>query len=182
MPETYLALLRAINVGGRNKLPMKDLAAMFVEAGCENVRTYIQSGNVIFAAEPEVAAQVPVAIAAKIASAYGYRMPVVLRSSEQLIDVISHNPFLEAGVSEDALHVMFLADAPSQSLIDRLDPDRSPSGVFTVRNQDIYLHLPNGVAESKLTNAYFDSKLRTVSTVRNWRTVTKLRDLMNVGA
>jgi len=178
MPTTYLALLRGINVGGKNKLPMKDLTGMFVEARCAGVRTYIQSGNVIFQAAPGVAPKIPDRIAAQIAKQFGYRTPLVLRTRDELREVLRNNPFLEAGAAEETLHVMFLADLPGSSAVAGLDPARSPGDEFVVRGREIYLRFPHGAADSKLTNAYFDSKLATTSTVRNWRTVTKLLELM----
>jgi uncharacterized protein (DUF1697 family) len=178
MPETYVALLRGINVGGKNKLPMKDLSGLFVEAGCEDVRAFIQSGNVIFRAARGVTAQLPGLIAAQIAKRFGYKTPVVLRTAEQIGAVLRANPFLEAGVPEAELHVAFLADSPAKARVQDLDPDRSPPDTFEVRGQEVYLRLPNGAGRSKLTNAYFDSKLATTSTMRNWRTVTKLFELM----
>jgi len=168
---SQLALLRGINVGGKNKLPMRDLAGMFEEAGCENVRTFIQSGNVIFTASSSVSKRLAGVIASGIEGRFGYRAPVILRTAQQLREVISDNPFPHA---EDTLHVMFLAEFPSPAKIAALDPDRSSPDAFIVRGQEIYLHLPNGMADSKLTSAWFDSKLSTVSTGRNWRTVTKL--------
>jgi uncharacterized protein (DUF1697 family) len=175
---THLALLRGINVGGKNKLPMAALVDMFVEARCKDVRTYIQSGNVVFSVSKTVSASIPDRITAQIAERFGYRVPVILRTTEQLRDVICHNLFLEAGAAQEALYVMFLADAPGALLVEKLDPDRSPPDAFHVRGQEVYLHLPGGVANSKLTNAYFDSKLATTGTSRNWRTVTTLLELM----
>jgi uncharacterized protein (DUF1697 family) len=178
MPETYVALLRGINVGGKNKLPMKDLSAMFVEAKCADVRPFIQSGNIIFCASGGVATKLPRLIAAQIAKRFGYAIPVILRTAKQMDAVLRGNPFLEAGAPEAELHVAFLADIPSKTRVQDLDADRSPPDTFEVRGQEIYLRLPNGAARSKLTNAYFDSKLATTSTIRNWRTVTKLFELM----
>jgi uncharacterized protein (DUF1697 family) len=178
MSVTYVALFRGINVGGKNKLPMADLVEMFAEAGCGNVRTYIQSGNVIFNATGAVSARLPGLIATRISKRFGYKIPLVLRTAEQMGDVISNNPFLNAGVAEEELHVLFLADSPASRRVEDLDPDRSPPDAFKVRGQEIYLRLPDGVARTKLTNQYFDSKLRTTSTGRNWRTVTKLFELM----
>jgi uncharacterized protein (DUF1697 family) len=178
MSATYVALLRGINVGGKNMLPMKALKEIFVEAGCENVRTYIQSGNVVFSAAPGVSAELPGLITARIAVRFGSRTPVLLRTTEQLRTVISNNPFLDAGAAEETLHVAFLADLPGPHLVDALDPGRSPPDAFIVRGQEIYLHLPNGAGSTKLSNAYFDSKLATTSTGRNWRTVNKLLELM----
>ena len=178
MSKTYLALLRGLNVGGKNKLPMKDLIDIFVEAKCANVRTYIQSGNVIFTASPGLAARLPERITAQITKRFGFRTPMLLRTAQQLEDVIANNPFLQEGAAEEMLHILFLADLPSPVRVPSLDPDRSPPDSFIVRGQEVYLRLPNGVATSKLTNNYFDSKLATTSTGRNWRTVTKLLELM----
>jgi len=178
MSVTYVALLRGINVGGKNKLPMKDLVEMFVEAGCGNVRTYIQSGNVIFSAAPGASARLPDLIAARISKRFGYKIASVLRTAEQIGKVISNNPFLNAGVTEEKLYVLFLAGLPASRRIEELDPDRSPPDAFKVRGQEIYLRLPNGAGRTKLTNQYFDSKLGTTSTARNWRTVTRLFELM----
>lgn len=177
MPATDIALLRGINVGGKNKLPMKELVALFTEMGCAEVQTYIQSGNVVFQAAPEVADALPAQISALIANRYGLRVPVILRTAEQLAGAFHNNPFLAQGLPAETLHVMFLADLPSPEKVAGLDANRSVLDAFVVQGRDIYLHLPNGGADTKLTNAYFDAKLATVSTIRNWRTVTKLLEL-----
>lgn len=176
MPSAQLALLRGINVGGKNILPMRDLAVMFEEAGCENVRTFIQSGNVIFNSASSVSRRLAGVVASRIEERFGYKAPVVLRTAQQLREVVSNNPFPHA---EDILHVMFLADLPDAAKSAALDPNRSSPDRFIVRGRDIYLHLPNGAAKTKLSNAWFDSKLSTVSTLRNWRTVTKLLAMMD---
>jgi uncharacterized protein (DUF1697 family) len=173
----YAAFLRAVNVSGRNMLPMKDLAAMFVAAGCRDVATYIQSGNVVFSAPAPVLKKLPQAISQRIAEDFGHKVPVVIRSHEQLATVIRENPFLKAGESEKTLHVVFLADVPSPEAIAKLDPQRSPPDRFIVAGREIFLHLPNGVGQSKLTNAWMDSRLSTVSTARNWATVLKLFEM-----
>ncbi len=152
---------------------------MFAGAGCGDAHSYVQTGNVIFSASPALSARLPRLISAQIAKRFGYKIPVVLRTSEQLGKVIRNNPFLKDAVAEEELHVLFLADVPASRNVADLDPDRSPSDAFQVRGQEVYLWLPNGVARTKLTNQYFDSKLATTSTGRNWRTVTKLFELMN---
>ncbi len=177
---TYVALLRAVNVGGNNKLPMKDLVGLFESAGCVQVRHYIQSGNVIFSAPPATAARLTSIIPAEVKKKFGFSPPVQMRSEKELRQVIESNPFLKQGLPEEALHVAFLADKPKPENVQKLDPDRSPPGQFIVQKQEIYLYLPSSVAASKLTNAYFDAKLATVSTARNWRTVKKLLELMEV--
>jgi uncharacterized protein (DUF1697 family) len=175
---TYLALLRGINVGGKNKLPMTGLIDIFSQAGCHDVRTYIQSGNVIFSADSDLAAPLPGRITAQIAERFGYRVPMIVRTTTQIGEVIRNNPFVAQGIAEDTLHVLFLADQPGAHSVEGLDPGRSSPDAFIVRDQEVYLHLPNGAARTKLTNDYFDTKLATTSTGRNWRTVTTLFTLM----
>jgi uncharacterized protein (DUF1697 family) len=178
MSTCYLALLRGVNVGGKNLLPMKVLARMFADAGCSDVSTYIQSGNVIYKAKASLADKAPVLIANQIEAQFGIRTKLVVRSKEELDDAIAHNPFLKTGRDEKPLSLVFLADLPTASALKQLDPQRSPGDEYVVRGREIYVYQPNGVANSKLTNAYFDSKLSTVSTGRNWRTVLKLQELM----
>lgn len=157
---------------------MRELAEMFVKAGCADVRTYIQSGNVVFRAASGVLQSLPERITTQIAKRFGYRIPVVLRTAEELGAVIRNNPFvLKAGISEKTLHVYFLADMPYARNVANLDPHRSPLDDFHVRGREVYMVLPNGMARSKLTNSYFDSKLSTTSTARNWNTVLRLFDL-----
>ena len=158
-------------------LPMKDLTCLFEDAGCAGVRTYIQSGNVIFSGSQAKAEKLPGRIAKAIEDRFGYRTPVVLRRAEELGETIRNNPFLHAGAAENFLHVMFLASEPDPGAIAALDPDRSPPDAFVVRGREIYLLCPNGAGSTKLTNAWFDSRLSTISTGRNWRTVLKLYEL-----
>jgi uncharacterized protein (DUF1697 family) len=176
--KTMVALLRGINVGGKHRLPMPQLAEIFAEANCTQVRTYIQSGNVIFCAAPSVVEGISACIARKIEQRFGFASPVVLRTAEQMARTVRDNPFLRAGVPAQTLHVYFLADLPDAGAVKYLDPERSVPDAFRVLDQQIYLHLPNGMARTKLTNAYFDSKLSTVSTARNWATVLALLELM----
>jgi uncharacterized protein (DUF1697 family) len=179
MPATHLALLRGINVGGKNRIAMNDLRGLFVEAGCRDVQTHIQSGNVIFTADPTIVTPLADVISAQIAERFGYRVPVVMRTVDQLGDVLRHNPFLAERLAEEALHVLFLAERPDTDRVAALDADRSPPDRFAVRGQEVYLHLPHGAGRTKLTNAYFDALLATTSTGRNWRTVTMLNAMMN---
>jgi uncharacterized protein (DUF1697 family) len=178
MPTTSLALLRGINLGPRNKIAMSDLAGIFNQAGCGDVRTYILSGNVIFKASSELSGRLPDLIKAQIEKRFGYKVPMMLRKVGEMRAVIRNNPFLKEGAAEDILHVMFLADLPKPSAVKSLDPDRSPPNRFIVRGKEVYLLFPHGFARNKLTSSYFDSKLGTIGTVRTWRTVIKLLELM----
>ena len=172
----YAALLRGINVGGKNKLPMQELAELFAGAGCRNVETYIQSGNVVFQASAALAKDVPSFVSEAIEQRFGYRVPLILRSGPELAKVVAGNPFLRRGAAEKELHVYLLADQPAAA---ELDAQRSPPDEFVLKGREIYLRLPNGMGRSKLTNAYFDAKLKTVSTARNWATVLHLAAMTN---
>ena len=174
----HLALLRGINVGGKNLLPMKELIAIFSTAGCDDVGTYIQSGNVLFNAPSKLLPRLSSSISEEIAARLGLRVPVILRTFVQLEDVLNNNPFLKVGAEEKLLHVYFLANTPDQAAVIKLDPNRSPADEFRVIGQHIYLRLPNGMGNTKLTNAYFDAKLATVSTARNWATLRRLLERM----
>lgn len=156
-------------------LPMADLAGFFSEAGCTNVRTYIQSGNVVFAASPTVATRIAMVISKKITDHFGHRVPLVIRRADEMAVVVEHNPFPKADPSH--LAVGFLSDLPEETRVSGLDPRRSPGDSFRVLGREIYLHIPAGFADTRLTNAYFDTALATVSTFRNWRTVLKLIEM-----
>jgi uncharacterized protein (DUF1697 family) len=177
----HVALLRGINVGGKNLVPMRALAEVFAEAGCTEVRTWIQSGNVVFRAPDGVATRVPARVGAALQARFGFRVPVVTRTAAELHRVVRENPFLGDGEDEGCLHVAFLAERPGAGRVAALDPARSPTDRFAVRGREIYLHCPNGLGRTLLTNAWFDSRLGTASTVRNWRTVLKLLELAGRG-
>ena len=166
---THVALLRGINVGGKHSVPMKTLVQVFEKAGATNVRTYIQSGNVVFEAK-----KAPANLDVVLEKKFKFEIPIVLRTKDELQAVTKANPWKK---DADVVHVVFLADAPTKEHIARLDPKRSPPDEFEVVGREIYLRCPNGVGKSKLTNAYFDSKLETISTLRNWRTVLALLEL-----
>lgn len=172
--DTYVALLRGINVGGRNRLPMAELARSFEQAGCVSVRTYIQSGNVVFAAAPSIALNARESVGAAVSARMGTDIPVILRSVADLARVVDENPFLDASQDPRVLHVGFLADKPSQDRVSSLDPDRSPPDEFVVRGKEIYLRLPNGMSGTRFTASYVERVLATPATFRNWRTVENL--------
>jgi uncharacterized protein (DUF1697 family) len=174
---SHIALLRGINVGGKNKLPMKQLAEIFSAAGATDVRTYIASGNVLFHAPVPLAKRLPERVSKAIAAQLSLEVPVVVRSVKELAAVTTENPFLRKEEDTKRLAVLFLADKPTAGAVNKLDPKRSSPDEFAVVGREIFLRLPNGFADTKLTNDYFDRALDTVSTARNWNTVLKLLEL-----
>jgi uncharacterized protein (DUF1697 family) len=170
----HVGFLRGINVGGKNMVPMKALAAMFVEARCGDVETYIQSGNVLFSASEATARRTAGLVSRAISQRFGFEIAVVTRSTAELREIATHNPFLRTGADPKTLHVAFLAELPEPSKVAALDPNRSPPDEFAVVGREIYLRCPNGFGRTKLTNQFFESRLGTISTVRNWNTTLKL--------
>jgi uncharacterized protein (DUF1697 family) len=175
-PSRFLALLRGINVGGKNIIAKDDLRTCFEDIGCTSVRTYIQSGNVIFGGTAAAVRKAPDLVAAGIQQRWGYDVPVIIRTAAELTAAIKRSPFV-AQADPAHLSIAFLAAKPSAAKIATLDPDRSPGDRFEVLGREIHLYAPNGVARSRLTNRYFDTKLSTDSTARNWKTVHKLIEL-----
>lgn len=177
MAATRLALLRGINVGGKNRLPMAALVELFRRAGCRDVRTHIQSGNVIFTADAALASRLPSLLGTAIPEAFGFEAPVFLRTAREMEAIAAANPFLDRGAPAAELHVAFLDRTPAAASIARLDPRRSPPDELLVHGREVYLHLPSGVARTRLTNAYLDATLGATSTLRSWRTVLRLAEL-----
>jgi uncharacterized protein (DUF1697 family) len=209
---TYVALLRAVNVGGRT-LPMADVRRSLEGLGLRHVRTYLQSGNVVFEADGAAADEDSVAPAARLAAGIevrierdlGPRVAVLVLTGDELAAIHGANPFLsEPGVDEGSLHATFLltpageddfgeATAAAYSAVYeaalrglQLPAVEGERAVFVgsppLATPVVYLHLPHGYGRSKLTNAYFERKLGTGATTRNWRTVTALAALSAPGA
>jgi uncharacterized protein (DUF1697 family) len=177
--RTYVALLRGVNLGPRNKVSMADLRALFGTLGCEDVTTYVQSGNVVFkncvAGPDELAAE----IEGRIARELGLGIRVLLRTDEQLAKVAADNPFAAKESDALKLHVTFLAEAPEGTRIDALQAKQFAPDEFRVVGGEVYLHCPNGYGRTKLGNTYFEKELGVTATTRNWRTVTKLAELVS---
>ena len=175
--STWVALLRALNVGGRNRLAMAELVAAFEAAGAREVTTYIQSGNVLFRSGRKEAAEVATRVGAALTDRLGVEVPVVIRTCAELRAVARANPFLRDGADPAALHVLFLGGRPAASRVSSLDPARSPRDRFAVAGREVYLHCPAGIGRSKLTGDYFEGRLAMTATARNWRTVTALIEM-----
>ena len=170
---TYVALLRGINLGARNKVAMADLRDLFEAIGAEDVTTHVQSGNVVFRGTSRSAAKLERALEQQIKADLGLDVAVLVRTSAQLAALVTGNPFDDPGNT----HVTFLAEKPAAARVRQLDPARSPGDGFRVVGREVYLHCPNGYGRSKFSNAYFEKQLGVAATTRNWRTVAKLAEL-----
>jgi uncharacterized protein (DUF1697 family) len=168
----YIALLRGVNVGGHGRVPMKDLTSWVADAGATAVKTYLQSGNVVFQTDIDSMPDFADALEERIASALGLDIRVMLRSRDEMEKVAAKNPFLKVTTDPKALHVNFLAGRPEAAVVKGLTAPPGPDQ-FRVIGREIYLYCPNGVGRTKLNDAFF-KKLRVVCTSRNWNTVTNL--------
>ena len=179
--KTYAVLLRGINVGGKNKLPMPALLTLLEDAGYDGVATYIQSGNVVLRSSL-AESTLTRAIEKQIAEEFSLAIRVVVRTHDELERIAGANPFLVGGADPTGLHVVFLDAAPGGTAIATLDPDRSPGDEFVVAGSEIYLRYANGSGRSKLTLDYLERRLGVAGTARNWNTVLKLVELTAPGS
>ena len=170
---TYIALLRGINVGGHHKVNMAELREVVTQAGGEHVKTYIQSGNVVFSHNAS-AKKLVTLLESAISQATGFGVPVVLRTAAQMADVIAKNPFVAP--DSNHLHVSFFEERPDPQAFVTIDAEQFDPEGFTVVGRELYLYLPNGMGRAKLPVALGRIK-GPASTTRNWRTVTKLAEL-----
>jgi uncharacterized protein (DUF1697 family) len=177
----FVILLRAVNVGATGKLPMADFRRLLEGLGYGHVETYIQSGNAVVDANG-AAAGVERAVARALLEHTGTPVPVVVRNHDALTRVIAGNPFdAQAAADGSRVHAMFLSAAPAASGIDALAqivakyPARRDR--FHLNGDTLYLHLPDGAADSKFTTQAVDRALGVTSTARNWNTVLRLHAL-----
>ncbi len=176
----YVAILRGINVGGKRKILMKDLKLLFEELGFRDVQTYIQSGNVIFCGR-EITSEVTFSeeIEQAIFEKFGFEVPVILRTSEELAEMLSNNPFLpETDVSR--LHVTFLNDLPKEEAVEKIkNLDFSPDS-FCLTGKNVFIDCAGKYHKTKLSNRFFENKLKVKATTRNWKTVLKVLEMAKV--
>lgn len=173
MPK-YIALLRGINVSGQKIIKMEALRGYFEGAGCTEVQTYIQSGNVAFAHPETDAARLRAHIEAHLAQALGYAVPTLLRDRAQLQAVVDHNPFPpDLPNFGKKVYVAFFESPPSAASIAAIAPFTSAAERFELRVGEGFLYYEEGLGQSKLSHAVLERKLGT-ATMRNWNTVTTL--------
>lgn len=170
---TCVALLRGVNVGN-NLLKMERLRALSYEIGLKNVRTYLQSGNLLFEADG-TASKWAQALEGRLAGETRLPVTVLVRTSSEIAHVRAANPFLkDKGVDPARLHVTFLERAPQKTAVEALAKIKAGPDRFRWLGSEIYLHCPDGYGRSKLSNTAVERVLGVRATTRNWNTVTKL--------
>lgn len=155
---------------------MKALVVLLEEIGAKKVRTYIQSGNAVFQSAEKNSSKLSKQVAAEIKKRYGFEPHVLLLSLEAINTAIAKNPFPEAEADPTSLHLGFLVSAPQSPALDKLNNIKKASERFHLSDNVFYLHAPEGVGRSKLA-ANTEKLLGVPMTVRNWRTVCKIKGL-----
>lgn len=172
---TWVALLRGINLGRHKRVAMADLRSLLESLGYDNVRTHLQSGNAIFTAERGQAEELERHIASRIEADLGLDVKVMVRSADELAAIFDGNPFVAQGVDSKELHVVFLSANPPAKNVAAIDADAYAPDEVELADRTIYLRLPNGLQGSRVPD--LQNVLGVSATMRNWNTVSRLREL-----
>lgn len=168
--ETYVALLRGINVGGNRRIKMEALKEMFYELDAKDVRTYIQSGNVVFLHSEIDSDQLADKISKRIKKYFGLEVPILIKTQRQWKQIVLNNPYPKQTIH---LHVTFLSELVNHTFDEELFlPDE-----FSLQGDIVYLVCPKGYSNTKLNNTFFEKKLKVVATTRNWKSINEILNL-----
>ena len=170
----YISMLRGVNLGPHNRMKMEPLRKSLEVLGFEQVQTYIQSGNVIFRAAKQSPRAVSKRIEETVLADFGFAVPVITQTCEQMKETIQNNPFSKKrGIDVSKMHVTFLSQVPVEAALKKLAV-ADGADEFCHSGEAIYLHCRNGYSETKLSNGFFEKTLAVRATTRNWKTVNQL--------
>ncbi|HTL59807.1 MAG TPA: DUF1697 domain-containing protein [Candidatus Limnocylindrales bacterium] len=173
--DVFIALLRGINLGGHKTIRMEQLRACFEGLGFRKVRTYVQSGNVVFEAQKELTTRLSEKIGKCILSEFGFPVSTVVRSAQEMEQVVRGNPFVkQRGIDTSKLHITFLSGPAPKAAARELAPLAADLEQFHLKDREIYLYCPNGYGRTKLSNNAIEKKLGFEATTRNWKSVNAL--------
>jgi uncharacterized protein (DUF1697 family) len=172
---TYISMLRGINVGGHKKIKMDILKQLYVELGYTNVQTYIQSGNVIFQTQDSDTVDLVKRITKHLLEVTGLEVPVLVLKLDEMKRIIENNPFLfDSSKNPTSFHVTFLSAIPDTTSVEKMRLTNYGADQFEQLDKVIYVYCPTGYGTTKLTNTFFENKLKVTATTRNWKTVNEL--------
>lgn len=171
--NTYIGLLRGINVGGRNKLPMRELRQLLENLGLRRVRTYIQSGNVVFESAKANREELAAGITDAVEQKHGFHPEILLVEPEELRRAMAENPYPEAEATPKTLHLTFLSSPPKNPDMESLEKLRQEDERYALQGKVFYLHAPKGIGKSKLA-AHIEKAMGVRGTARNWRSVAAI--------
>ncbi|MDT0645424.1 DUF1697 domain-containing protein [Zunongwangia sp. F260] len=174
--ESKIAILRGINVGGKRKILMADLRNLCGELRMDNVKTYIQSGNIIFNSAGQNSA-LENKLETAIKEKFGFEVPVIVMNSEELQELVEQNPFYNLTADINKLHLTFLKEEPAEENNQHAEAYDYKPDKFKIQDKEVFIYCEGKYHQSKLTNNFFEKKLKTGATTRNWKTVLKLVEL-----
>ncbi len=175
----YIALLRGINLGGKNSIKMVELTAMMEVLKFKNVKTYIQSGNIVFSDTEKDTLKLETKIKAAILKTFGHTVPVLVIETSIFNTIIKKNPYLKELKSDSAFwHVTLLSEVPEPEKIKLLQSFDFGSTTFKYVDKAIYLFTPDGYGNTKLSNTFIEKKLKVSATTRNWKTMLTLQEMI----
>ena len=175
---TFISMLRGVNVGGHRPVKMAELVDLYRSLGLKEPRSYIQSGNVIFGSAAKDAAALPRRIEQAIEKKFGIHSDVILRTADEINDVVTRNPFAgRLDVAPNKLQVIFLSCEPDAQCAGRVASLPSEPEELHLLGRELFIHFPNGFGKSKLTQSALDRAVGVPGTARNWNTVQKLLEL-----
>ncbi|MBC7695119.1 MAG: DUF1697 domain-containing protein [Burkholderiales bacterium] len=173
--QTYIAILRGINVSGHKMMKMEALRHLLEDLNFKNIKTYIQSGNIVFQDKKTNVDALGKKIAKKISDNFDFEVPVIVKEEKELNDVLNKNPFLTKRKEDiTKLHVTFLSDVPEKANVDKIIDATYQSDEFIIIEKVVYIFCPNGYGNTKLNNTFFENKLKVTATTRNWKTISEL--------
>jgi uncharacterized protein (DUF1697 family) len=176
--QTYIAILRGINVLGKKIIKMEALRIMMERLGFGEVRTYIQSGNVVFRTKNQSLTDITDLITDRIHTDFGLRVPLIVLDNDMLERVIKQNPFVsDLDLDAGKMHVTFLSSPPSPFDREAIEAKKQDGEHIALSEHAVYLYCPNGYGNTKLSNDFLEKKLGVMATTRNWRTVLELMEI-----
>ncbi len=173
--QTYIALLRGINVSGQKKIPMAELREILAQSKLENVKTYIQSGNVIFESSENNISKLELQIHEAIKSYFGFEVPILVKTPEAFKNIFDACPFPEEKKKNSYFTLLY--SVPNKDLIHEAEKMSYPNEEFVITNECIYFYCSTGYGKAKYNNNFFERKLKTTSTARNYKTMVKLIEI-----
>jgi uncharacterized protein (DUF1697 family) len=174
----YVAILRGINVGGKRMIKMDALKQLFASLGFSKVETYIQSGNVFFQCKKTSEEKLAAIIAKEIENIFAFDVPTIVKNIDELKQIIINNPFTKDKKKlTEFLHVTFLATTPAKANVESIEKLTFDDDALAIIDKAVYLYCPNSYSSSKLTNGFFENKLKVIATTRNWKTCNELMNI-----
>lgn len=172
---TYISILRGINVSGQKLIKMNALRKSYENLGFNSVTTYVQSGNVIFTGNKVKTDELAQIIIRQIEKDFGFDVPVIVLTFDNLKQIIDSNPFLSHSDKDTTfLHVTFLSSNPQKIDIYTIEEKKQSGEEISISDNAVYLYCPNGYGKSKLSNSFLETKLKVGATTRNWKTTNEL--------